>query len=291
MKTLLKEPLLHFLALGGAIFAFNGWREETRPAAPSPERIEVSALVIERLRAGYERQYGQPPDVKELQGLVTAHIKEEVLSREALALGLDRDDTIVRRRLAQKMEFLTNDMMAAVKPDDAAVAKFFTEHEVRYMKPGVVTFRHVYFNKEKRGPGVAGVVAESLTALEKGAMDDTLGDPFLHGYAFAGREEDEVGAMFGPDFARQLKLQPVGEWRGPVASSYGLHLVLVEQRAEPRVVKLEEVRAAVLRDFQEEQREATNRDVFEKLRARYEVTVDDAAMAKAASRATRTAQR
>src|SRR5262245_50985087 len=111
MKKPLREPFLHFLMLGAALFALNAWRESERPRE-GPPRIAVTAAVIERLRAGYERQFGQPPDADELRGLVAAHIREEVLYREALELGLDRDDTIVRRRLAQKMEFLTDDILS-----------------------------------------------------------------------------------------------------------------------------------------------------------------------------------
>src|SRR5688572_27853086 len=124
MKKLLQEPLLHFCALGVAIFTLNAWREKARPVEASPAEIKVTAAVIERLRAGFERQFGQAPNADELRGLVTAHIREELLCREALALGLDRDDTIVRRRLAQKMEFLTDDLAGAAEPETAAQSEF-----------------------------------------------------------------------------------------------------------------------------------------------------------------------
>src|SRR5688572_16713443 len=119
MNKLLKEPLLHFLALGAVIFALNVWREKARLAETSTSRIDVTAAVVDRLRAGFERQFGQAPNAEELRGLVTAHIREEVLCREALALGLDRNDTIVRRRMAQKMEFLTDDLVGMVEPEEA----------------------------------------------------------------------------------------------------------------------------------------------------------------------------
>src|SRR6185295_160485 len=154
MRRLLQEPLLHFLALGAVIFTANGWRQSQRPAANAEPRINVTAAVIDRLRAGYERQFGQAPDAAELRGLVTAHIREEVLCREALALGLDRDDTIVRRRLAQKMEFLTDDLAVTAEPEDAAVREFFEKNVAHYAKAGRVTFRHIYFSKEKRGAGM-----------------------------------------------------------------------------------------------------------------------------------------
>jgi peptidyl-prolyl cis-trans isomerase C len=289
MKRLLREPLVHFVLLGAVLFALNAWRQEQHPAESPAARIEVTAAVIERLRAAFERQFGQPPDAEELREQVTAHIREEVFSREALALGLDRDDTIVRRRLAQKMEFLTDDIVSAAEPTDAAVRDFFEKNAGRYAKAGRVSFRHVYFSKEKRRAGADAAAHEALAALQKGARDDAMGDPFLHGFEFAEREQDDVIAAFGPEFAKQLAAQATGDWRGPVASSYGLHVVRVEARMESRAVKFDEVRETVLRDFNEERRRTANREVFEKLCQRYHVAVDEAALAKAA--AINTAQR
>jgi hypothetical protein len=291
MKKLLKEPLLHFLALGAVIFALNAWRERARPMGASAARIEVTAAVIDRLRAGYERQFGQAPDSEEMRGLVTAHIREEVLCREALALGLDRDDTIVRRRLAQKMEFLTGDIATAAVPEDAAVREFFEKNAARYAKPGRVTFHHIYFSKEKRSTGTEEAATAALAALQKGASDEAFGDPFLHGYAFVERGPDDVIATFGAEFAKQLAAQPTGMWRGPVTSSYGLHLVRIEARMEPRAVKFDEVRETVVRDLNDERRRTANTEVFERLRERYRVKVDEAALTKAAAPSAKITQR
>jgi peptidyl-prolyl cis-trans isomerase C len=291
MKKLLKEPLLHFLLLGATFFALNGWRAKERPADAAAPRIEVTAAAIEQLRAASERQFGKAPNAEELRGLVMAHIREEVFYQEALALGLDRDDMIVRQRLAQKMEFLTGDIAGAAEPADAVVREFFEKNAARYAKSGRVSFRHVYFSKEKRGAGAEAAAAEALAALAQGASDESLGDPFLHGFEFAEREPDDVIAAFGREFAEKLAAQPTGEWSGPVASSYGLHLVRVEARMEPRAVKFDEARETVLRDFHDERRRTANREVFEKLRERYQVTVDEAALAKAAAPEIETAQR
>lgn len=290
MKRWLKEPLLHFVLLGALIFAVNAWRAPQRAAEDAPTRIEVTAAVVERLRAGYERQFGRSPDADELRGLVTAHVREEVLCREALALGLDRDDTIVRQRLAQKMEFLTDDIGGAAEPDEAALAKFFAENAARYARAARVSFRHVYFSKEKRGADAEAVAKAALAALGKGASDETLGDAFLHGFEFAEREGEELAALFGPDFAKQLAKLPQGAWQGPVASSYGLHLVRVEARSDAKPMMLDALRATVVRDFNDERRRTANREVFEKLRERYEVSVDEAALTKAAAPASKTAQ-
>jgi len=290
MKSLLKEPLLHFFALGAVIFALNAWREKTRPTDVSAPRIEVTAAVIERLRAGFERQFGKAPDAEDLRGLVTAHIREEVFCREALALALDRDDTIVRRRLAQKMEFLTDDLAGAAEPDDAAVRQFFDKNAAHYAKPAQVSFRHVYFSKEKRGAGAATAATGALTALAKGASDEAFGDPFLHGFEFAARDAQEITALFGGEFAAQVAALREGEWTGPLTSSYGLHLVRVDARGAMQPASFDAVRATVVRDFNEEHRRTANREIFEKLRERYQVAVDEAVLVKAAAAASKLPQ-
>lgn len=291
MKRLLRDPFVHFLALGAALFALNAWREQQKPVAADAPRIEVTAGVIERLRTGYERQFQRAPDADELRGLITAHIREEVLCREALAMGLDRDDTIVRRRLAQKMEFLTADIVGAAEPDDAALQKFFAENAARYARPAQVSFRHVYFSQQKRGTAAESAAREALAALEKGSSDEALGDPFLHGFEFAEREQEDVIALFGRGFAEQITAQPAGAWRGPIASSYGLHLVRVDMRSAQAPVKLDDVRVAALRDLNAERRRHANAEVFARLRARYAINVDEAALEKAAAQPARTAQR
>jgi peptidyl-prolyl cis-trans isomerase C len=283
VKKLFKEPLLHFVALGALLFALNTLREKTRSAPKSSARIEVTAAVVERLRAAYERQFGRSPSVEEMREQVTAHIHEEVLCREALAMGLDRDDTIVRRRLAQKMEFLVNDIVKQAEPTNAELRNFFEKNSPRYAKSGRVSFRHVYFSSEKRGVSAEKAAREALALLKSGANDETLGDPFLPGFDFAEREQDDIIATFGSEFAKQVESQMPGEWCGPVMSSYGSHLVRVEVHTQARATKFEEVRETLLRDFNEERRQAANREISEKLRQRYEVVVDEEALRKAAA--------
>ncbi len=282
MKRLLREPLLHFLALGAVIFALNAWLEKPRSTETAAQRINVTAAVIEQLRTGYERQFGQAPDEKELRGLVTAHIREEVYYREALALGLDRDDTIVRRRMAQKMEFLTGDLAGAVEPSEAVVLDFFHKNAARYARPARVSFRHVYFSKEKRAAKNEATARAALADLATGTSDETMGDAFLHGFEFGDQDLQQVTALFGEEFSSQLAALREGQWSGPIASSYGLHLVRIDARGALQPATLDAVRATVLRDLNEERRAAGNRDIFEKLRERYRIEIDEAALATAA---------
>jgi hypothetical protein len=179
------------------------------------------------------------------------------------------------------MEFLTDDVVRSAEASDPALKEYFGKNAARYAKPGRVTFRQVYFSNSKRGETTAPDAAAALAALAKGASDEAFGDPFLHGYVFTERETDEVTAAFGSEFAAALAAQAPGAWHGPLVSSYGLHLVRVEARQEPRQVKLEEVSDLVLRDFNEERRRTANAEIFQRLREQYQVTVDEAALLSA----------
>jgi parvulin-like peptidyl-prolyl isomerase len=213
--------------------------------------------------------------------LVAAHIREEVLCREALTLGLDRDDSIIRQRLAQKMQFLTEDLLGAVQPAEETLRSYFATNAARYARSGRVSFRHVYFSKEKRGPAAAVAASGARAVLARGANEEALGDAFLHGFEFVRHEPEELSALFGPEFAARLGTLPVGEWQGPVPSSYGWHVVRVDMRTEPEQVTLAQARPVVLRDFQEERRRTANLEIFERLRQRYQITVDEAAITNA----------
>jgi hypothetical protein len=283
MKKLAREPLLHFLVLGALIFAVNGWREGQRPPTESKTaRIEVTAGTIAWLSEGFSKQWHRAPDARELRGLVSDHVREEVLYREALAMGLDRNDTIVRRRMAQKMEFLGQDIAAAVEPDEAMLRKFFEGNKARYAKAARVSFRHVYFSKDRRGDRLDADAREALVALSRGENEETVGDPFLREHEFADADETDIASALGREFAAQVVTLPAGEWRGPIASSYGVHLVRVSERAEPQAMEFEAVREAVARDFSEERRIAANSDFIRRLEQRYLISVDEAALNGAA---------
>ncbi len=272
----LREPLLHFALLGMLVFMVSAWRTSRRPAENTAAQIEVTAGTIAWLGEGFTRQWHRAPDADELLGLVNDYLREEVLYREALAMGLDRNDSIVRRRMAQKMEFLTQDIAAAVEPDDAALRKFFEQNAARYAKAARVSFRHVFFSKERRGMKLEADAREALAALVKGASDETMGDPFLREHEFTDATPEDIAAAFGREFA--VASIPVGEWQGPVASGYGLHLVRVSGRSEPQAVAFETVRDSVARDFSDERRRTANRDFLDRLKARYRITVDQAAI-------------
>jgi hypothetical protein len=292
MKAL-KEPLLHFLLMGAVIFGLHAWRQRGAADgdAASDRRIEVGAATITRLKDGWTRQFQRTPDEADLRGLVEAHIREEVLCREALKLGLDRNDTIVRRRLAQKMEFLTQDIATAGTPDEAALEKHFSDHQARYANPERLSFRHVYFSREKRGEKAEAEAQEALAILATpGADEDALGDGFLAGFEYDAQDERAIAATFGAEFAAAVGTLETGTWSRPLASCYGSHLVLVTAREAPRPAEFAAVRESVLRDLLEDRRRAANDAVLARMKSEYEIAIDEAALDAAAADPLKTAQ-
>lgn len=283
MRSLLKEPLLHFVFLGAIIFSAHEWRVQRSTVEGNVEngtkRIAVTAEVITSLKDGWSRQFQRTPDENDVRTMVEAYIVEEILYREALALGLDRNDTIVRRRLAQKMEFLTQDIAHATVPDDAALEAYFHQNAAKYARPSRVSFRHVYFSQEKRGEGAAADAKKALTDLSlPGASDEEVGDGFLHGFEFTDQDEQDIATVFGPRFARDLLATPEGAWCGPLASSYGTHLVIVTGRGEPKAAEFSEVRSLVLHHLLEARRLEANAEAIETMRKNYKIIIDEEAL-------------
>jgi hypothetical protein len=274
MRRLLTEPLVHFLLLGAALFAvFAVLSGDDRPAA---DDIVVSAGKIEHLAALFERTWQRPPSRTELEGLVDEHVREEVAYREGLALGIDRDDTIVRRRIRQKLDFMAADLVAQRDPTDAELGAYLDAHADDFRLEPRLSFRHVYLDPAARGAALEADAAELLVALEgdPGLDAAALGDRILLEPAYADVAPREIAGVFGPAFAAAvLDLEP-GAWHGPVPSGYGAHLVRIDARTEGRMPALDEVRASVLRDWADVQRRAAIEGFYEQMLSRYEIAVD-----------------
>ena len=275
---LIREPLLHFILIGGVLFAADAALRED--AAPSDQVIRITEAEIDRLQVQWTRQYQRPPTPAEMQGLVDARVREEVLYREALAMGLDQDDSILRRRLAQKLEFLIEDLAAAREPSEAELSAFFEERQAAYRLPARVSFSHVFFNPDRRGRGAerdASLVLAGLRSEDLPAVAADQGDHFMVGEFHSEQSSQDVGAIFGPEFAQALfEIEP-GGWRGPIASAYGWHLVRIEARSPSRLPTLAQVADQVRHDWSYEQRRLANEAVFERLLARYELAIENGA--------------
>jgi len=220
-----RNPLLQFATFGALLFFAYGLLHDTRTG--DANRIELSAADIERIRELWAMQWKRPPTENELQGLVEAHIREEVLYREALAMGLDEGDTVIRRRLAQRVTFMAEDLASRVEPTPEELQRHFEAQLDRYLLPARVSFSHIYFSVDRRGDE-----AESDARAALAHPETARGDPFMLQSDFPSRTQQEVRELFGVDFARALFEVEPADWRGPIASSYGLHLVRVHERTE-----------------------------------------------------------
>lgn len=284
MRRLLREPLLHFLLTGAALFLLYSLKNRGAAAPEEPEKITVGAAQLEPLVAGFTRTWKRPPNPAELEGLVADFLKEEVLYREALAMGLAKNDTIIRRRMAQKMEFLTGDVATLTSPDEAALATWFESHAAQYAGPPLTGFTHVYYSREKRRDRTEADAGAGLAVLaQHPEQAGEMGDPSLLPVSFGATPLQDIQSQFGSGFAEALLKLPLNEWQGPVASSYGLHLVKVTVRTGPVRADLATVRETVLRDYLSEQREALNRQTLEELKKRYRITVDRASLHRMAT--------
>jgi hypothetical protein len=283
VKTWLREPLVHFLALGALLFVLNGMFGSSAPVDPT---ITVSEPEIARLLQLFSAQWQRPPTRAELDGLVEQQIREEVLYREAVALGLDQNDTIVRRRLVQKLEFLSQDLVDE-NPSEADLRAFFEDNAARFEEPAMLTFTHVYLNPDGRGDSMRADAERLLTGLRAGTAGDTaeLGDTFLLPLSFAGRSQREVAGLFGADFAADLATLEIGSWQGPIGSGYGAHLVLVQQRVDAHVPEFGSVRDKVRTEYLSVQRRDADETMYRQLRGRYRIEVLWPAEIEAASEA------
>lgn len=277
-RRLLREPLVHFLAAGLVLFGLSALLGESFGAGDDRRRIEVSAGRIRQLSDTWTRQRGAPPTREQLDGLIEDFIREEVLYREAIASGLDQGDAIVRRRLAQKVEFLAQSVASTVEPTDAELQAFFEANSERYVAPEQVGFEHVYFSRERRGPGAEEAARGALALLTGGgpaaAEAAALGDRFMLQRAYPPQTRDQIRDLFGPRFAARVFELPPDVWTGPVESSYGAHLVRVRRRVPSRLPALAEVRGAVTRDLDEQRLRSAADEYYARLRARFEIEVD-----------------
>lgn len=274
LHKLIREPLIHFVVLGAGLFV--AWALTRDSAGERPNEIVVTAGRIEQLAETFARTWQRPPSPQELKGLIEDHIIEEILYREALALGLDRDDTIVRRRLRQKMDFLSEDFIAPQDPTEEELQAFLGDHPERFRVEAQVSFRHVYFSADRAEDNSARDIEHALQVLRRGVSAEVagIGDPFLLQNDFERTRETDIATIFGEKFAKALLAVEPNEWAGPVESGYGRHLVFVRERIDERTPELAEVRDAVEREWAAAKHNEAKTAFYDALRERYEITIE-----------------
>jgi peptidyl-prolyl cis-trans isomerase C len=281
---LLREPLFHFVALG-AVLALTYGVATDKFSSGASRRIEITQSEIQFLASSWERQWRRPPTEEELLGLVEARVREEVLYREALAVGLDQNDVVVRRRMVQKMELLSQDLALLADPTDEELRSFFQEHREDYRVPPRISFSHVFFNADRRGPAVEEdarrVLAQIRAETPPPRRAPERGDRFMLQHDYSLRSPQQVQQLFGSRFAEALfELEP--GWHGPVPSGYGIHLVNVGERVASRIPDYGEIRDRLVVDYNRMRRDRANEALYESLVSGYEVVIDEEAVRRTA---------
>jgi hypothetical protein len=270
-RRLVREPLVHFLVLGGLLFGTYYFLDDEPPNSDS-NRVVVDEAQMASIVATFQRTWLRLPTREELAGLVQDRIKEEILYREALALGLDRDDLVIRRRLRQKMEFLHTDLTEPKPPTEAELQAYLDANMDRFRTSERLSFTHVYLKEDAQERTTA--LLQRLAGHPPSELEpETLGDASLLPGAMQQADIHDLDRVFGNDFAATLLAAPLGRWSGPHASPYGLHLVYVSEHLPAREPPLGEVRKAVEREWLAERQRQANERFYRALRARYIVEV------------------
>jgi hypothetical protein len=275
MKHLLREPLVHFLLIGAALFGVYALAPDARTVPAASKEIRLSLDEISQLTLLYQAQWRRPPTPQELQRLVENKVQQEILYREALAMGLDKDDEIVKRRMAQKMQFLAEDVAAAREPTTAELRDWFEKNSAKFAQPPRLSFRHLYFSPDRRGTRARADAEQVLAQLAGQPVDakiaGVLADPFMFQEYYRDRAPEFLGKEMGPQFASAVARLTPGSWQGPIESGFGWHLVFVDTVIPGRVPAFEEVEPDVRTAWLGEQKALAWEKSYKAMRAKYTV--------------------
>ncbi len=276
MTKLLKDPLIHFLFLGGLLFVLYGFLNQNEEQASDYE-ILIDESDIDRLSKSYQQNWGYPPDSLTLQGLIEGEVKAEIFYREALRMNLDHNDEIIRRRLKQKYEFLVKDLTTPQRASDELLLQFYNENPQLYQSPKTISFYQFYFNPDTRSTPQKDA-ENSLKKIENQDFDSIdksrIGDSFHLQTYYAARDIDHVRQLFGQEFVGVL-FEVVGEgWTKPIRSGYGVHLVYIEKIEATDLLPFEDIKTKVLQDWKANQQMKYSSELFDNLRKQYKVITD-----------------
>jgi parvulin-like peptidyl-prolyl isomerase len=274
MKRLLHEPLLHFLLIGAALFAGFQFVRPIPKATSSSKQIQLSLNDLTQLALIFQSQWKREPTAPELEHLMETRVQTEILYREALAMGLDKDDEIVKRRMAQKMQFLAEDA-APQEPTTAELKSWYAKNSEQFALPKRVSFRHLYFSPDRRATRARDDAVKALAQLGGQPVDaklpDSFADPFMFQEYYRDRGTDYLGKEFGPQFAQAVAKLPTGSWQGPIESGLGWHLVFVDAAIAGRSPDFEEVEPDIKAAWLGEQKILAWQKAYQDMRAKYTV--------------------
>lgn len=267
---LFQEPLLHFLLIGVMLFGVYSWMNHGAQNETKVLQVRISEGEANWLKETWATQWQRQPTQDEFRALVAEFLKEELLAREAREMRLDQNDTYVRRRLAQKVEFLVQDASRLIEPTEDDLRKYYAAHLDMFRDEALVSFTQIYFSSQHQNE-----IAAVYARLKANADPKHLGDRLMLEPEYRGVTRQTVAALFGDDFAAAVFALRPGTWHGPIKSGYGLHLVRLSHKMPPRQLNFAEVRAKVAEQWHDQLQRETNEKYFAGLLKKYDVVMDD----------------
>jgi len=266
MKSIIKEPFFHFILLGGLIFLLYGFLNKD---TQHPEGYDIVITPDQQVKMAvqYQKNFGTLPDSTILKNLVAAEIKNEIFYREALRLGLDTDDEIIRRRLKQKYEFIQMDQLTGEEPTEKELKTFFEKNQDQYKTPVTYSFDHHYFSPDKR----TDPSKDAIAFMNNGGPSDAFHIPS----PLSNQDIDDLRNAFGFQFSEEIKVLDQEKATAVIKSGFGLHVVTLLSKSESVTLPYDEVKPQVYQDFLSQSRNNTNNAEYDRLRDQYDVTVED----------------
>jgi parvulin-like peptidyl-prolyl cis-trans isomerase-like protein len=272
MKNLLKEPFLHFVLIGVALFLLYGIVNKN---SSSKNTIVINDFDVENLISTWEMQWKRPPTEKELQSLINLNVKQEIFYQEALKMNLDHNDEIIKRRLSQKMQFLSNDIASLVEPSDEDLNNYFQEHTNKYLLPYSYSIYQITFSPDKREDNFKDA-AETLKQFPNATFEEmkNRGDRLSFNYYFENIDANELALQLGSKFSDALQRQEANKWVGPIVSGFGFHLVFITKKTNPQIPEYESVKKQLLRDYEYDNQKEVNELIYKELKKKYHIEFD-----------------
>ncbi|MDC9723363.1 MAG: peptidylprolyl isomerase [Urechidicola sp.] len=272
MKKILKEPFLHFIFLGIVLFILYGLVNKN---SNSKDTIIINDFDVSALISKWEMQWKRPPTEKELQNLINLNIKQEIFYQEALKMNLDHNDEIIKRRLSQKMKFLSNDIAAMIEPTDEDLKGYYKEHSDKYLTPPSYSLYQITFSPDNRKDNYKDAV-ETLKQFPNASFDEmkVWGDALPFSYYFEDIDANELGLQLGSKFPEGLKKVAIKQWAGPVQSGFGVHLVYITEIKAPTLPDFELIKKNIIRDYEYDNQQEINEIIYQEFKKNYSIEID-----------------
>lgn len=244
------------------------------PVSSNRQTILIDDDMIIRTGSLFQKQWGRPPSDSEWTGLLDQQIREEVYYREALKMNLDHNDEIIRRRMEQKLDFISSDLVQMKEPAEEELKAYYQKHKAKYLQQASYSFSHIYFNADKRehAKADAAKVLTSLPENDKNLAELTkLGDPFPFAYHTDGALQKEIDEQMGDDFAASLSTLPVGKWCAPILSGFGSHLIFIDSVTPASEAPFANIREQLLTDYRYDYQQQFNQKVYDDFKKEYTI--------------------